>query len=151
MKESLKIKIVDYVFLIVGCAIGAFATTAVLIPNGLTSGGLTGIVRIIQSFIDVDFSLCYYAGACIILIVVVVTLGFKEAQKVLIVTLMYPAIVMVFERFNFSLLEEKDLILAAIFCGVFSLSVRSICPRCYSHVDNRSVDNWFGIGKRIFA
>ena len=120
MKESLKIKIMDYVFLIVGCAIGAFATTAVLIPNGLTSGGLTGIVRIIQSFIDVDFSLCYYAGACIILIVVVVTLGFKEAQKVLIVTLMYPAIVMVFERFNFSLLEEKDLILAAIFCGVFS-------------------------------
>ena len=64
--------------------------------------------------------MCYYAGACIILIVVVVTLGFKEAQKVLIVTLMYPAIVMVFERFNFSLLEEKDLILAAIFCGVFS-------------------------------
>lgn len=120
MKESLKIKIMDYVFLIVGCAIGAFATTAVLIPNGLTSGGLTGIVRIIQSFIDVDFSLCYYAGACIILIVAVVTLGFKEAQKVLIVTLMYPAIVMVFERFNFSLLEEKDLILAAIFCGVFS-------------------------------
>ena len=120
MKESLKIKIMDYVFLIVGCAIGAFATTAVLIPNGLTSGGLTGIVRIIQSFIDVDFSLCYYAGACIILIVVVVTLGFKEAQKVLIVTLMYPAIVMIFERFNFSLLEEKDLILAAIFCGVFS-------------------------------
>lgn len=120
MKESLKIKIMDYVFLIVGCAIGAFATTAVLIPNGLTSGGLTGIVRIIQSFIDVDFSLCYYAGACIILIVVVVTLGFKEAQKVLIVTLMYPAIVMAFERFNFSLLEEKDLILAAIFCGVFS-------------------------------
>ena len=120
MKESLKIKIMDYVFLIVGCAIGAFATTAVLIPNGLTSGGLTGIVRIIQSFIEVDFSLCYYAGACIILIVVVVTLGFKEAQKVLIVTLMYPAIVMVFERFNFSLLEEKDLILAAIFCGVFS-------------------------------
>ena len=120
MKESLKMKIMDYVFLIIGCAIGAFATTAVLIPNGLTSGGLTGIVRIIQSFIDVDFSLCYYAGACIILVVVVITLGFKEAQKVLIVTLMYPAIVMVFERFNFSLLEEKDLILAAIFCGVFS-------------------------------
>lgn len=120
MKDSMKTRLLDYFFLIVGCAIGAFATTAVLIPNGLTSGGLTGIVRIIQSFVDVDFSLCYYAGACIILIVVMLTLGFREARKVLLVTLMYPAIVMIFERFDFSLLEEKDLILAAIFCGVFS-------------------------------
>ena len=66
--NSFKTRILDYVFIILGCAIGAFATTAVLIPNGLTSGGLTGIVRIIQFFVDVDFSLCYYAGACIILI-----------------------------------------------------------------------------------
>ena len=118
--NSFKTRILDYVFIILGCAIGAFATTAVLIPNGLTSGGLTGIVRIIQFFVDVDFSLCYYGGACIILIVVVIALGIKEAQKVFLVTLLYPAIVLIFERIDFQLLEEKDLILAAIFCGVLS-------------------------------
>ena len=48
MKETMKQRIIDYFFLILACAIGAFATTAVMIPNGLTIGGLTGIVRIMQ-------------------------------------------------------------------------------------------------------
>ena len=62
----------------------------------------------------------YYAGAFVILIVVIATIGFKEAKKVLVVTIMYPAILFVLELFDFKLLEEKDVILAAIFCGVFS-------------------------------
>ena len=120
MKETFKERLVDYIFLIGACAVGAFATTAVMIPNGLTSGGLTGIVRIVQSFIDINFSLAYYAGAFIILIVVIFTIGFREAKKVLVVTIMYPAVLFVLEMFDFKLLEEKDVILAAIFCGVFS-------------------------------
>lgn len=111
---------IDYFFLILACAIGAFATTAVLIPNGLTIGGLTGIVRILQYYVDIDFSLMYYAGAFVILLVVIAAIGFKEAKKVLVVTIMYPAILFVLELFDFKLLEEKDVILAAIFCGVFS-------------------------------
>ena len=67
-----------------------------------------------------DFSLMYYAGAFVILIIVIATIGIKEAKKVLVVTIMYPAILFVLELFDFKLLEEKDVILAAIFCGVFS-------------------------------
>lgn len=111
---------IDIGFLILACAIGAFTTTAVMIPNGLTAGGLTGIVRIVQKFIDIDFSIAYYAFAVLILIIVDLSLGIKEAKKVLIVTLIYPGIIFIFERIGFSLLEEKDIILAAIFCGVFS-------------------------------
>lgn len=120
MKETIRQRVIDYFFLILACAIGAFATTAVLIPNGLTIGGLTGIVRIMQYYVNLDFSLMYYAGAFVILIVVIATIGFKEAKKVLVVTIMYPAILFVLELFDFKLLEEKDVILAAIFCGVFS-------------------------------
>lgn len=120
MKETIRQRMIDYFFLIIACAIGAFATTAVLIPNGLTIGGLTGIVRIMQYYVNLDFSLMYYAGAFVILIVVIATIGFKEAKKVLVVTIMYPAILFVLELFDFKLLEEKDVILAAIFCGVFS-------------------------------
>ena len=116
MKETMKQRIIDYFFLILACAIGAFATTAVMIPNGLTIGGLTGIVRIMQYYVSFDFSLMYYAGAFI----VIATIGIKEAKKVLVVTIMYPAILFVLELFDFKLLEEKDVILAAIFCGVFS-------------------------------
>jgi len=100
--------------------VGAFATTAVMLPNGLTSGGLTGIVRILQTFIPMDFSVMYYALAILIWVVVVALLGMEEGRKVLVVTLLYPAILVVFEQINFQLLEEKDVILAAIFCGVFA-------------------------------
>ncbi len=120
MKDKGKKALADIFFLLIACTVGAFATTAVMIPNGLTSGGLTGIVRILQYFVDINFSLAYYAGAFLILLVVVFTIGFREAKKVLVVTLLYPAVLFVLELFDFQLLEEKDVILAAIFCGVFS-------------------------------
>jgi len=119
-KETLKERLIDYSFLVIACFIGAFATTAVMIPNGLTTGGLTGLIRILQYYVDVDFSLAYYAGAFIILIVVAVLIGIKEAKKILVLSLMYPAVLFVMEIAEFQLLEEKDVILAAIFCGVFS-------------------------------
>ena len=112
--------IADMIFLILGCAIGAFSTTAVMIPNGLTCGGLTGIVRIVQNYISIDFSVLYYALAIVIWIVVILTLGFREGKKVLLVTLLYPAVLFVFEKLDYQLLEEKDLLLAAIFCGIFA-------------------------------
>ena len=120
MKETVKEKLINFIFLLIACAVGAFATTAVMISNGLTSGGLTGLVRILQNYVDINFSLAYYAGAFLILIVVLVTLGLQEAKKVLAVTILYPAVMFVMELFDFQLLEEKDIILAAIFCGVFS-------------------------------
>ena len=110
----------DLFFLVLACSVGAFSTTAVMIPNGLTSGGLTGIVRILQNFVDIDFSVLYYALAIVIWFVIIALLGIREARKVLLVTVLYPAILMVFEKLNFELLEEKDVILAAIFCGVFA-------------------------------
>lgn len=120
MKDKLKPALADAFFLVIACAVGAFATTAVMIPNGLTSGGLTGVVRIMQYFVDINFSLAYYAGAFLILVVVIAAIGFREAKKVLVVTILYPAVLFVMEFFDFQLLEEKDVILAAIFCGVFS-------------------------------
>lgn len=120
MKDKVKAAVTDAFFLIIACITGAFATTAVMIPNGLTSGGLTGVVRILQYFVDINFSLAYYAGAFLILIVVIAAIGLREAKKVLVVTILYPAVLFVMEFFDFQLLEEKDVILAAIFCGVFS-------------------------------
>ena len=117
-KDSLKKLGIDLVFIIVGCSISAFSTIGILIPNGLTSGGITGMVRIIQGFLDVDFSILYYGFAIAILIVCAILLGLKEARKILLLTIIYPSILLIFEQFNFSLLEEKDLFLAAIYCGV---------------------------------
>lgn len=117
-KGTLKKLGIDLLFIITGCSISAFSTIGILIPNGLTSGGITGIVRIIQRFVDIEFSILYYAFAFTILIVCAILLGLKEARKILLLTIIYPSILFLFEHFDFSLLEEKDLFLAAIYCGV---------------------------------
>ena len=117
-KGDLKKLGVDLLFLIIGCSISAFSTIGVLLPNGLTSGGITGMVRILQSFVPLDFSILYYCFAITILIICGILLGLREARKILVMTILYPSILFIFEHFHFSLLEEKDLFLAAIYCGV---------------------------------
>lgn len=119
-KQKLKKTAIDLLFLLTACCAGAFSTVSVMLPNGLTIGGLTGIVRIAQNYIPVDFSLLFYAGSLLILIIVAIFLGFREVRKILLLTILYPAILFVFEKLHFQLLEETDVLLAAVFCGVFS-------------------------------
>ncbi|HHX14294.1 MAG TPA: YitT family protein [Clostridiales bacterium] len=111
---------VDLIFIVTGCCLGAFATIAVLIPNGLSSGGITGISRIIQNQFEIQFSLIYYALALIILLACIIFLGWKEASKILLLTIIFPSSLWLFEQFEFNLLEQKDTILAAIYCGILS-------------------------------
>lgn len=113
-------KIADIIFLTIGCSASAFSTTAVMIPNGLTCGGLTGITRIAQCYIHIDFSVLYYILAVGIWFAVLFSIGFREAKKVLVVTMLYPGILFIFENLDFRLMESKDLMLAAVFCGIFT-------------------------------
>ncbi len=39
----------DIAIVLSSCAIGAFGIVAVMIPNGLTCGGISGIARLVQS------------------------------------------------------------------------------------------------------
>lgn len=119
-KQNLKDFFTDFAILTVACCISSFSIVSVMIPNGLTSGGITGIVRIVQNFVDVDFSILYYGGTLIVLVLVAVFMGWKELRKILMLSILYPAVLFIFEKINFQLLEEKDIILAAVFCGVFS-------------------------------
>ena len=119
-KVNLKKFGIDMIFILVGCAAGAFSTIGILIPNGLTAGGVTGAVRILQNFVDINFSILYYAGSLTILTVCAILLGLQEARKILLMTILFPAFLFLFEQLHFSLLEEKDVILAVIYCGVFS-------------------------------
>ena len=118
-KQTIKEWSIDWAFLIIACAMGAFSSICIMIPNGLSSGGITGICRILQGQTGIDFSILYYALAFLVLVVCGILLGIREARKILVMTLVYPAFLFLFERLNINLLEEKDVILAAIYCGVF--------------------------------
>lgn len=111
---------IDFCILFGACCVSAFSTVSVMIPNGLTSGGITGIARILQKFLDVDFSILYYGLSVIVLIMVLICIGWKELKKILFLSILYPAVLFLFEQMDFQLLETKDILLAAVFCGVFA-------------------------------
>ena len=118
-KEKIKEFGVDLIFILVGCAFAGFSTIHILIPNGLTAGGVTGLCRIIQSTTDISFSLLYYGFSFSILLVCALLLGLGEARKILLLTILFPTFLFIFEQFDLNLLEEKDVILAVIYNGVF--------------------------------
>ncbi|MDR2771541.1 MAG: YitT family protein [Clostridiales Family XIII bacterium] len=119
-KKRIKEYGVDALFLCAGCAVGACATMSVMIPNGLTGGGITGLVRILQSFFPmVNFSVMYYGFSIVIWLACLIFLGFKEARKILVMTVIYPLFLFAFEYLDIRFLEEKDVILAAVYCGIF--------------------------------
>lgn len=119
-KENIKGFFADFVILLIGCCISSFSIQGVLIPNGLTSGGVTGIIRMIQNFTDVNFSLLYWGASAIVLVLVAIFMGLREVRKILFLAIMYPIVLSVFEILPLELLETKDVMLAAIFCGVFN-------------------------------
>lgn len=119
-RKKVKSTTVDMMFLLIACCFGTFSTVSIMLPNGLTSGGLTGIVRIIQNYVNLNFSVIYYMASIAILIILTIFLGWKEARKTIILSIMYPTVMILFEKLDLSLLEGKDVLLAAVFCGVFS-------------------------------
>ncbi len=126
--------LIDLIFLVTACISGSFASLGILIPNGLTSGGITGIARIIMSFCDVSFSVIYYGVAILVFVLGWIFLGKREARNIMLMTLMYPTIMLVMERIpNLILLEESDLTLAAIYFAVFDgISTGLVLTRGYS-------------------
>lgn len=112
---------VDLLFVFMACTVGAFSIMAVMIPNGLAMGGVTGVARIIQELTGVDYALINYALTLLIVIITWITLGFKEVRKILLMSLMFPAMLFVFEHWiPVELLGEEDVLLASVFCGIFT-------------------------------
>lgn len=97
---------------------GSLATVSIMLPNGLTFGGITGIARIIQNYTNWNYSLVYYALAIIVTIIVWIFLGFKEVKKILIMTITYPLVMFLLEVNNVVIVKSDDLFLVSVFCGV---------------------------------
>ena len=131
-KQQVKGFGVDILWLIVASFIGAVAVVGIMEPNGLSAGGIVGIIRMMQKFVSLNFSVMYYIAAAIVLVILFFTLGFKAVSKAIVVALIYPTVTAMVEILDISVLKEKDLILAAIFCGALQgVSIGIIAWRGY--------------------
>lgn len=100
-----------------GNALSAFAITAILRPNNLITGGITGISILLDDVLGVPYTVYYYIMTIVILILALMVLGKKKVGKMIVVSIMFPPMLILFESLNFELIQN-DMFLAAIFYGI---------------------------------
>ena len=108
------------VIILLSAFCGASVQIFVMIPNGMSSGGLPGIVRIISHFLPfVSYSVIYYAFQMLILVFALVTMGKKEVSRIIALSFVYPIMLFFFERSGYVFLDSPDPFLAAVLIGIF--------------------------------
>ena len=91
----------------------------VMIPCGMTSGGMPGIVRLITHFFpQISYSVVYYTLSMLILILVFFTMGKAEVGRIIALAFAYPVMLFIFEKMDFELLDTPDPLLASLLIGV---------------------------------
>ena len=104
---------------LVSAFFGSAVQIFVMIPNGMTSGGMPGVVRIITHFFPtLSYSIVYYSLSMCILILVYFTMGKKEVARIVALAFAYPMMMFFFEKTNFTLLTSQDPFLASVLIGV---------------------------------
>lgn len=104
---------------IVAAFFGSSVQVFVMIPCGMTSGGLPGVVRIITHFMpSLSYSAVYYSLSMIILIIAYFTMGKAEVSRIIALAFAYPVMLFIFEKMNFELLDSPDPLLASLLIGV---------------------------------
>ena len=95
----------------------ALGLSAIMIPNGLTYGGIAGLARLVQNVVGISYSLMYYFFAMAVVVLVWVTLGFKEVRKIIAMSFVLPAVMALFERYNVAIIIGEDKLMAALLFG----------------------------------
>lgn len=98
---------------------GSSVQIFVMIPCGMTSGGLPGICRLITHFMpSISYSVVYYTLSMLILILVFFTMGKAEVGRIVALAFAYPVMLFIFEKMDFELLDTPDPLLASLLIGV---------------------------------
>lgn len=125
---------IDGLSMLAGCLLSAFAINSILVPNGLSVGGFTGIALILQKLTGINYSYIYYVFSIAILIAAFVFLGKKAALKIIVVSILYPTVMVLMNRIDY-VFVEGDMFLVCIY---FSL--------CYGLAGGLIMRRGFGFG-----
>ena len=116
-KSRMQVRAAGIATALVAALIGSVGTVCILLPNGLTFGGTTGIARIIMKYTGWDYSLIYYALSLLIAMIVWLLLGFRELRKIIMMSIAYPTIMLVLEHSGIEYITD-DKIMASVLVGV---------------------------------
>lgn len=116
--QKYKGKILNYLQIIVGCFITAFAVNSILIPNKLSTSGVTGISQMVQSFTGINYSYIYYFFSITILILAFFCLKREEFMKIIFVSFLYPTLLVLTRMFHF-VFVQGEMFLVCIYFSLF--------------------------------
>ncbi len=120
-KSKLHKSIVDGMYLILGCFFLSFAITVILKPNNLITGGITGFSIVLEKVTGIPYTWMYYGFSMLVLLITYLTLGKKEARKILLLSVLFPIVLILFDHFfkNTSFnLTKGDMFLSSIYFGI---------------------------------
>ncbi|MDO4711345.1 MAG: YitT family protein [Peptostreptococcaceae bacterium] len=108
----------DIVGIVSGCLITAFSVSCILVPNGLSTSGITGLALVAQKFTGINYTYVYYAFSISILIAAYLLMGKRTVFKIISVSLLYPAMLVVMNRADF-VFVKGDMFLVCVYFSIF--------------------------------
>ena len=109
----------EALIVIVSAFFGSSVQIFVMIPNGMTSGGMPGVARLITHFFPVSYSLVYYTLSMAVLIIAYFAMGKGEVKRIIALGFAYPIMLFIFEHIDYEFLKSPDPFLAALLIGAF--------------------------------
>lgn len=110
--------LIDILSILFGCIISAFAVSCILVPNHLSTSGITGLSLIFENFTGINYTYLYYAFSLTILILAYFTIGKTAAIKIIFLSILYPTILVFMNRIDF-VFVEGDMFLVCIYFSLF--------------------------------
>ena len=116
MEKSIK----KFLFIVFGNALLAIGGAAFVVPNGLISGGVTGIGLILQNFFHLPVDIGVMIAEVALFLLGAVVMGKAFAATIILSTVLYPTLFSLFGKIQFLTSLTDDKLMAAIYAGLFT-------------------------------
>ena len=112
--------LLDFLLVLLGNALLAFAYAVFAIPANLIVGGVTGISILISRFTHIDYALIVWLFNMLMLVLGYCTLGKKFAAGTILSSFAYPFFLGLFEKIEMLQNISSDVLLCTIYAGLFA-------------------------------
>lgn len=118
-KNGLAKNLTSFIAVVLGNAIVAFGVCFFVLPQNLIMGGVTGIGMIASHYTNWDIAFVTYGVNIFFFIIGFIVMGKKFALGIIISTITFPSFLYIFKSIPGLQYTGNDVMLAAVFAGIF--------------------------------
>lgn len=108
--QSWKTQIFLFIEMLLGSILMAAAFGLIIIPQSFSAGGITGLARVLQSFLPIPLSVLVFFLNMILLLAGLLFIGKEFVVKTISVSVLFPLLLEVFSCFPLNSLKEDALV-----------------------------------------